>query len=97
MGCRLPDGEIAFLGRTDSQVKIRGYRIEFEEIAAVLNSHDRISVSTVALHGTPMRQTAGCLHRSRAAAFGEKAAGILADAVAGIHGSHGLYALNVCR
>ncbi|OSI54391.1 hypothetical protein BSZ15_22670 [Bradyrhizobium canariense] len=28
----LPDGELEFLGRTDSQVKIRGFRIELEEV-----------------------------------------------------------------
>ncbi|MBJ8192266.1 hypothetical protein JDS79_36540, partial [Bacillus cereus] len=28
----LPDGNIAFLGRSDFQVKIRGYRIELSEI-----------------------------------------------------------------
>src|SRR5439155_27002173 len=42
-----PDGQIAFLGRVDDQVKIRGYRIEPDEIAAVLNSHPEIKMSTV--------------------------------------------------
>jgi len=28
VGRLLPDGQIAFLGRTDDQIKIRGYRIE---------------------------------------------------------------------
>ncbi len=51
LGCYLPNGQIAFLGRTDNQVKIRGYRIELEEIAAVLNAHPRVTVSTLALHG----------------------------------------------
>ncbi|HEV2661010.1 MAG TPA: amino acid adenylation domain-containing protein, partial [Ktedonobacteraceae bacterium] len=43
----LPDGQIAFMGRTDHQVKIRGYRIELDEIASVLNSHPAIQTSIV--------------------------------------------------
>jgi polyketide synthase PksN len=39
---RLPDGEIALLGRMDTQVKLRGYRIELGEIEAVLDAHPRI-------------------------------------------------------
>ncbi|MER6324999.1 amino acid adenylation domain-containing protein, partial [Streptomyces coelicoflavus] len=34
-----PDGNLEFLGRTDSQVKIRGYRIELGEIDSTLNEH----------------------------------------------------------
>jgi amino acid adenylation domain-containing protein len=36
LGRHLPDGTIAFLGRSDDQVKIRGYRVELGEIAARL-------------------------------------------------------------
>jgi len=43
----LPDGQIAFIGRTDDQVKIRGYRIELDEIASVLNRHPAIQASIV--------------------------------------------------
>jgi len=36
---RLPDGNIEFIGRTDTQVKIRGFRIEIEEIRHTIERH----------------------------------------------------------
>lgn len=44
---RLPDGQIAFLGRIDEQVKIRGYRVEPSEIATVLGQHSAVRSSVV--------------------------------------------------
>lgn len=44
---RLPDGQIAFLGRVDEQVKIRGYRVEPSEIATVLGQHAAVRTSVV--------------------------------------------------
>jgi natural product biosynthesis luciferase-like monooxygenase protein/amino acid adenylation domain-containing protein/non-ribosomal peptide synthase protein (TIGR01720 family) len=43
----LPDGNIAYLGRTDDQVKIRGYRIEPGEITAILNSCEHVAQGIV--------------------------------------------------
>jgi amino acid adenylation domain-containing protein len=43
----LPDGQIAFMGRTDHQIKIRGYRIEPNEIMLALNRHPAIQTSLV--------------------------------------------------
>jgi amino acid adenylation domain-containing protein/non-ribosomal peptide synthase protein (TIGR01720 family) len=38
----LGDGNIEFIGRTDSQIKIKGYRIELGEIENVLSSFDGV-------------------------------------------------------
>jgi amino acid adenylation domain-containing protein len=43
----LPDGRIAFMGRSDHQIKIRGYRIEPDEIVSVLNRHPAVQSSLV--------------------------------------------------
>jgi amino acid adenylation domain-containing protein len=47
---RLPDGQIAFMGRMDQQIKIRGYRIEPREITALLDRHPAIASSCVAAY-----------------------------------------------
>lgn len=38
----LPEGDIDYIGRSDSQVKIRGYRIELEEIEQCLISYPQV-------------------------------------------------------
>ena len=43
------DGNIEFLGRTDTQVKLRGYRIELGEVEAVLTKHATVKDCVVAL------------------------------------------------
>jgi amino acid adenylation domain-containing protein/non-ribosomal peptide synthase protein (TIGR01720 family) len=46
--CRfLPDGNMEYLGRSDSQVNIRGYRIELGEIQNTLTRHPQIEDSVV--------------------------------------------------
>lgn len=45
----LPDGNLAFLGRSDDQVKVRGYRIELGEIEHQLRTKDDISDAVVML------------------------------------------------
>ena len=44
-----PDGDIEFLGRSDSQVKIRGQRIELQEIERVIETHPIVKQSAVVL------------------------------------------------
>ena len=46
----LPDGNIEFLGRTDSQVKIRGYRIELGEVETAVLQHPDIQQTAVVAH-----------------------------------------------
>jgi thioesterase domain-containing protein/SAM-dependent methyltransferase/acyl carrier protein len=41
------DGQIEYLGRTDSQVKIRGFRIELGEIEHVLSGHPSVRQAAV--------------------------------------------------
>ncbi|MBW8683315.1 non-ribosomal peptide synthetase [Chitinophaga rhizophila] len=43
----LPDGNIAYLGRTDDQIKIRGYRIEPGEIESVLREVENVKMAAV--------------------------------------------------
>jgi amino acid adenylation domain-containing protein len=47
LGRRLPNGEIAFLGRLDEQVKVRGYRVEPSEVSTVLCQHPAVQASLV--------------------------------------------------
>ncbi|MEU3554353.1 non-ribosomal peptide synthetase [Streptomyces fragilis] len=43
----LPDGILAFTGRSDGQVKLRGFRIETNEVAAALVEHDSVEQAVV--------------------------------------------------
>ncbi|MBA9058137.1 non-ribosomal peptide synthetase [Streptomyces murinus] len=52
LGRWLPDGELAFTGRTGSLVKINGNRVELEEIEALLEAHPAVREAAAALHGT---------------------------------------------
>ncbi|MGB3184035.1 MAG: amino acid adenylation domain-containing protein [Cyclobacteriaceae bacterium] len=48
LGRWLPDGELAYEGRTDAQVKVNGHRIEPQEISSLLLDHKAISAAHVA-------------------------------------------------
>jgi acyl carrier protein len=43
----LPDGNLAFYGRTDDQVKLRGYRIELGEINSRLSAYESVGEAVV--------------------------------------------------
>ncbi|WP_157080158.1 non-ribosomal peptide synthetase, partial [Thermobifida cellulosilytica] len=45
-----PDGQVDYLGRTDTQVQVRGYRVEVEEIEAVAETHPAVARCAVAAH-----------------------------------------------
>lgn len=47
LGKWLPDGTLAFIGRTDDQTKIRGYRIEPSEIEQTLLRHEQVKEAVV--------------------------------------------------
>jgi tyrocidine synthetase-3 len=47
LGRWLPDGNIAFIGRTDDQVKIRGFRVELAEIENVIQQISGIDTAVV--------------------------------------------------
>ncbi|GAA2489900.1 amino acid adenylation domain-containing protein [Streptomyces longisporus] len=47
------DGELEYLGRTDSQVKIRGHRVEPQEVERSLCRYDRVSEAAVLTDGEP--------------------------------------------
>jgi acyl carrier protein len=47
----LPDGRVAYLGRSDAQVKVRGHRVELGEIEQRLREHPAVADAAVALRG----------------------------------------------
>ncbi len=49
----LPDGNLAFIGRTDDQVKIRGYRIEVGEIESTLQHCPLVEQCVVVVQQKP--------------------------------------------
>ncbi len=54
----LPNGDIEFLGRTDTQVKIRGNRVELGEIESALKQYPAIRDCAVATLGSEKRLVA---------------------------------------
>jgi amino acid adenylation domain-containing protein len=45
---RMADGDLEFLGRTDSQVKIRGFRIELGDVEAAIATHQDVAAVAAA-------------------------------------------------
>lgn len=46
-GRYMPNGDIEFLGRTDSQVKVKGFRIELTEIESIIKKYPDVSNAAV--------------------------------------------------
>ena len=55
LGRYLQNGDIKFLGRTDSQAKVRGYRIEPMEIELALAQHPSIQQAVALIDGNNLR------------------------------------------
>jgi len=53
IGRYLPDGNIEFLGRSDSQVKIQGFRVEPGEIEYTLLTHPQVRAAAVITADSP--------------------------------------------
>ena len=49
----LANGEIEYLGRSDSEVKIRGYRVDLQEIESLLQEDEHVTAAVVTLLATP--------------------------------------------
>jgi amino acid adenylation domain-containing protein len=47
IGCRMPGGRVAVLGRKDSQINIRGFRVETGEIESYARALDKVKDATV--------------------------------------------------
>ncbi|MEV4048883.1 amino acid adenylation domain-containing protein, partial [Streptomyces sp. NPDC049744] len=50
---RRPDGNLAYLGRTDQQVKIRGHRVELGEVEAVFAAHPAVRFAAAVAQPDP--------------------------------------------
>jgi len=78
---RLPDGELAYLGRCDAQLKVRGYRVEPGEVEACLAAHPQVGAAVVTLDdhgGGDVRLLATVVPRPGAAAGPAGAEGVAA-------------------
>jgi len=47
---RLPNGEFAYLSRSDDQIKVRGFRVEPQEVELCLRGHEQIAAACVIPH-----------------------------------------------
>lgn len=49
----MPDGNLKYLGRSDTQIKLRGHRIELGEIESILREFPHVTDAAVCLHTYP--------------------------------------------
>jgi amino acid adenylation domain-containing protein len=86
LGRYLPNGNIEFLGRSDSQVKLRGFRVELGEIEACLASHPYVREAAVLAQGAGDEDkylvayyTASCVGKTEPAALRTHLVSMLPD------------------
>jgi len=53
LGKFLPDGNVGFLGRSDTQVKIRGFRVEIGEVTSVMETHPAVRQAVITTYQGP--------------------------------------------
>ncbi len=67
LGKFTPEGDIEYLGRSDTQIKLRGYRIELSEIESVLMQEPAVRMAAVNIHHNAKQLAAFVVVREGAA------------------------------
>ncbi|RBQ20907.1 non-ribosomal peptide synthetase [Spongiactinospora rosea] len=81
---RRPDGNLAYLGRTDQQVKIRGHRVELGEVEAAFAAHPAVRFAAAVAQSDPQVDGAYRLAAYLVLTAGSDLAAVAAEVGAGL-------------
>ncbi|MEU9717534.1 amino acid adenylation domain-containing protein [Streptomyces sp. NPDC047976] len=81
---RRPDGNLAYLGRTDQQVKIRGHRVEPGEVEAAFTAHPAVRFAAAVAQPDPVTAGAHRLAAYLVLEDGAELAGVAAEVCAAL-------------